>query len=447
MNNHSFNVSKKEFNYVKINKSSFLSAFTMYIICIIYFYVLFGPSRIKRILSFSIEGKSTTNEVWIIPLLCVVIILLIGINKKNLIINNHNLPFVVYVYLYIVIILLGGFNVNSIAQYIYAVMLFIVPIFLFFSMIYLEYQEIEKLIKIFVLSCLIYSILAIILSTNYAYFMNLVGNIIDDRYYLQYRASMMLGSSITVSYFFNLTLPLCFYLYYSNTEKKWRLISGITIFMTVIATFVLLSRTAVLCTLIIIAYSLFFMKKRKRKGIRKIGIFLLIIIAILYTYKNFDLTRIIDGMNFSGSSVEARLQAINLGLYIFTQFPLIGSGMGTFFKRVYDNKYITVDGLTGLIDPHNMYILILSELGLIGIIVTALLFITLIKKFSNIEDNILKHTAYITVIAFLFDSLGGSHLVNEISFASIFWIYMGLFSAISFRKYRENMEYYSMVKK
>lgn len=447
INNGYYNLSKNEIKYIKLNKSSFLSTSIMYIISIIFIYVLFGPSRIKRILSFSIEGSSTTNEIWIIPLLCLIMILLISIDKKNLIFNKYNLPFIVCVYLYIIIILIGGFNINSFSQYIYAALLFITPIFLFFPIVYLEYKEIEKLIKFFVISCLIYSILAIILSTNYAYFMNLVGNVIDDRYYSQYRASMMLGSSITVSYFFNLTLPLCFYLFYSNTDIKWRFISGVTIFVTIIATFVLLSRTAVLCTLIIIIYSLFFMKKRKKKSlVRKIGIFVLIITAILYTFKNYDLTRIINGMNFSGESVEARLKSSNLGIYIFTQFPLTGSGMGAFFKRVYDNKYLTVDGLSGLIDPHNMYVLILSELGLIGIFVTIIFFVTLVKKFSNIKDSLLKHTAYITVIAFLFDSLGGSQLVNEISFASIFWIYMGIFSSISFRKNKENMEYRSMVK-
>lgn len=423
---------KYDINYTNNNKLSFLSSFTMLTIGILYLYLLFGPRRIKNVLSVVIDGQKTTNEVWIIPSLCLTILLVYCIYYKfRVAVNRNNLFIFIYIFMYLFIILISGLNVKSIDQFIYASILFLFPIFLFITMFNLENKEIKNLIKFFVVICLIYAILAIVLSTNYALFMSLVGNEVYDSYYSQYRASMMLGSSITVSYYFNLTLPFCLYVYFSSTEKKWRIISGIAIIMTIIATLVLLSRVAVLCTIMIVIYSLFFLRKSNKTISRKFSAIFIFIIALVFAFKNYDLSRVIAGMSFSGSSVEERLLASNLGLYIFKQSPIIGSGLGVYFERVYNNRFISVDGISGLVDPHNMYILILSEMGLIGFITTIFLFLTLFKKFSRIDDKFLKHTAYITLIAFMFDSLGGSQLVNEISFASIFWIYMGLFYVAS----------------
>jgi len=139
------------------------------------------------------------------------------------------------------------------------------------------------------------------------------------------------------------------------------------------------------------------------------------------------------GFDISGDSVSARLIAGSLGLHIFTRYPLFGSGMGRFFERIYDYSFISVDGITGLIDPHNMYIFIASELGITGLILTIILFINLFRSFSHINGRILRKTAYITLSVFLFNAMGGSHILNEISYSIIFWIYMGLFNAVSIR--------------
>ena len=105
--------------------------------------------------------------------------------------------------------------------------------------------------------------------------------------------------------------------------------------------------------------------------------------------------------------------------------------MGRYFERIYSNKYITVDGVTSLIDPHNMYILVLSELGLFGLLAFLILFVVLIKSFTQIVEPLLRQTAYTTLIGYLIGgAMGGSHLVNTISFAAIFWIYMGMFNAL-----------------
>lgn len=409
-------------------------SFQVYLILFIFFYALFALDRIKKTLSFTVEGITVTNQVWIMPFICLlsIIVNLINKRKQHLFFCRHNFYFKICLFMYMLVIIVGGFKAVSISQYIYAVLIFMVPITLFFMEISLTNNDIDFLFKTIVITCLFYAAFAIILTTNYAYFMNLVGNSTDNyRYYSQYRAPMMLGSSITVSYYFNLTLPLCFYLYYTIKDKTWKIISVLAIIINVAATFILLSRAATLCAIIIIIFYLLFVRNFKRKNTGKIILIILIIVTGIYVIQNYDLSRLMKGLDLSDSSVYGRLTASNLGLYIFKKYPIFGSGMGRYFKRAYDYRYIAVDGFIGLIDPHNMYVLVLSETGLIGLVLVSIMFLILFRSFSNIEEKVLRQTAYITLFAFLFDAIGGSHLFNEISYSAIFWIYMGIFNVIS----------------
>lgn len=422
------------FTYVgKSKKKAQKHSFQVYLILFTFFYALFALDRIKRLLSFTVDGITVTNQIWIMPL---IYLLSTIANKKEhkLLFYRYNFYLRTCLFLYMIVIIIGGFNAISIEQYIYAALLFIIPTSLFFLTSNLTINDVDFLFKVIVIICLIYAIFAIILTTNYAFFMNLVGNPIDNyRYYSQYRASMMLGSSITVSYYFNLTLPLCFYLFYTINDMKWKIISAITIVVNIAASFILLSRAAALCTFLIVMFNFLFVKKDVTNKAKTMILIILMIVMGFYVFQNYDLSRLMIGFDLSGSSVEGRLTASNLGLYIFKKYPIFGSGMGRYFRRVYADRYIIVDGFVGLIDPHNMYVLVLSETGLIGLVLVGIMFLILFRSFSNIEEKILRQTAYITFFAFLFDAMGGSHLFNEINYSVIFWIYIGIFNAISIK--------------
>lgn len=408
-------------------------SFQIYLILFIFFYTLFALDRIKRLLSFTVDGVTITNQIWLVPLIYLLSII-INREEHNLLFFKYNFYLRACLFLYMLVIIIGGFNAISIEQYIYATFLFIVPISLFFMASNLTIDDINLLFKIIVITCLFYAVFTIILTTNYAFFMNLVGNPTDNyRYYSQYRASMMLGSSITVSYYFNLTLPICFYLFFTINDGKWKVISAITIVVNIAASFILLSRAATLCTILIIMFYFLFVKGDTTKKARAIILIVLMIAMGIYVLQNYDLSRLMRRLDSSDSSVSGRLTASNLGLYIFKKYPIFGSGMGRYFRRVYSDRYITVDGFIGLIDPHNMYVLVLSETGLIGLVLVGIMFLILFRSFSNIKEKVLRQTAYITLFAFLFDAMGGSHLFNEISYSIIFWIYMGIFNAISIK--------------
>lgn len=412
----------------------------LWIITFLFLYALLAFSKIKDLYSFPVEGMSTTNELWLIPLLCFFLLLNVKASLYELL-NKYNLYFLVCVFMLLFIILIGGFYLKSVEQYTFAVLSFIIPMLLFIPMTRCTKAQVDFLIKLFVFICLIYAVAAILISTNFTFFMSLLGNDASKyQNYSQVRAPMMLGSSIAVSYYFNLTLPFCFYIYFTSNEKKWKIISAFAILTIIIATFLLLSRVASLCAVFIVLYFLLFTKSGKKKVGNKIWSILLIIAAVIYAGLNFDLSRITEGITFSGdNSTSLRIASANLGLYIFTKFPIFGSGMGRFYERIYENSYIVVDEVGGLIDPHNMYVLILSELGIGGLLVTFLLFFYLFKRFTHIKDDLLRKTAYITLLVFLIGAMGGSHLLINVSFATVFWIYMGLFNGVSINDSRNNL--------
>lgn len=421
---------ERELNKINNDENDRHYLFT-YLVSFIFLYALFVPARVKLLFSWPVEGILTTNELWILSLVYVLLYIIGGIDKK-LLLQSENRPFLVIIYIYILIIISGGFKIVSVSQYVYASLIFLMPMFLFFTMSYASYKDIIFLLKVFIVSSLIYSVFSIVLAISDTFFNKLVENYVEGNYnYSQSRARTMLGSSITVSYYFNITLPLCFYMFYSCKEKRWRIVSVISIFTNIVATFILLSRAAVLCVILILIFNLFFVIKENKFRTNLILIILLLL-AITFTTNKYDLSRLALGFDKTEESIASRLRSGKLGLHIFAKYPLLGSGMGRYYKRVYtpNNRYLNIDGMIGLIDPHNMYVLILSEMGLIGFILSIILFLLLFNRFLQIEEKLLSQMACLTLFAFLLDAMGGSHLFNSISFSILFWIYMGVFNNI-----------------
>ncbi|WP_313126489.1 O-antigen ligase family protein [Proteiniclasticum ruminis] len=395
-----------------------------HMVCFILIYVLFALNRIKAFLSPRINGFSTTNEIWLILLIHIGIFLL---NRKFKV-EKNSVFLSIYAFIYLIIIMFGGFRSQDLTQLFYSATLFLVPMLLFYSTSRLTHFEIEKLIKIIVIINAIYSVFAIILTTNYAFFMNILGNSTENLvYYSQFRASMMLGSSITVSFYFNISLPLIFCYYHSSNSSFWRRVSILTIILNVMATLLLLSRLASIVAIIIVGYYILMDNKSVITLRKNIAVFIGFLIGSTYIINKYDISRVFMGFDKSGSSVSARIEALSLGTYIFSKYPFIGSGMGRYFTRVYENRFITVDDITGLVDPHNAFVLILSEIGILGLFITIFLFYSLFKRFLMIKNVQIRKASFMTLLVVLINSFGGSQVVNEISFSTIFWLYSGIF--------------------
>lgn len=159
---------------VKHNKN----LYSVLIIMFVLFYTLFGFRRMKQSYAFEIDSVSLSNELWLLPLLLFLKYILNQssqqIERKAIGYRDYSL-FLLYVCL-IIYILLRGFNIENINQFFYSVALLIIPMAFIFSIKVNDLNYFNSIIKLLVLLCFLYSLLAIIASTSYASLMELIGN-------------------------------------------------------------------------------------------------------------------------------------------------------------------------------------------------------------------------------------------------------------------------------
>lgn len=388
----------------------------------------------------NIDNIKVSNLIYIY-IIAILLIFILKFKHKNIqkYTEENKKIFFILIVTYLLVIAIGGLKINSTSQYLYAIAMFILPICFYFSLQVNDSKYIILLIKILIVINLLYAILTIIASLNYEALIGLIGGTLKKQYTKQYRASMMLGNSIIVSYYMNLTLPMCLYIFLTTTEKKWKKISLLAIIVNIVSTIMLLSRLAVVCLLGIIAYYIIFMGNNTKKMIlKKIFIVICLIITFIYLLNMLNLERLF--MGFKESSTEKRLEAINLGYKIFQDNYIIGSGMGKYFTRAYNDRYINYNGNTGLVDTHNAYMMALSETGIIGFILLISLFIYLLMRMSRIKDKMLMKTAIITILVFLLQEMGGSDIFNSMEYSMIFWFYMSIFKLGTLREEEQNIE-------
>ena len=135
----------------------------------------------------------------------------------------------------------------------------------------------------------------------------------------------------------------------------------------------------------VIVYGVF-----ERKNTKQIfsGI-LVIMLATIAAYYQFDeikvlFERSIYRLSFlfsedKGSSVDGRLELINFTFNKIADNPIFGYGIGSFSKEYYN--------IDGRYYPHNIFLEIWFELGVIGVFIFGIFLLTLLFKF-NVKKNI-----------------------------------------------------------
>lgn len=398
----------------------------IYLIALVFLYNLFALTRIKYMGGLTIEGIKEKNIaiIYAIVLILILITKLISRDKNDNVLNKHNNVIFLLLFAYLGICMLGFLKVSSTQQFIYAIVSFILPLMFFFTINENTARIIDKILKFIIIFNIIYAILTIVSSLNYSAMMSFLNNNLVKQYTKQYRANMMLGSSITVSYYFNITLPLCFFFFYNSKTKLWKRIGLIATILNITVTLILLSRVSALTTCIIVFFFLL-LKNKKKDFLKKLVFFILIIILGIQLINFFDLDRLVKG--FSDNSTSERMSSMKLAYEIFKDNPIIGSGTGNYFTRVYEERVITYEGCTGLVDPHNVYLLILSETGILGFLLLSGIFVYIYFLICKIKNDEYRKVAKITMIAFLITQVGGSHLFTSMELSMIFWTYLAIF--------------------
>jgi O-antigen ligase len=156
-------------------------------------------------------------------------------------------------------------------------------------------------------------------------------------------------------------------------------------------------------------------------------IFLFILFKIpLYRFSTVEISE-------EGTSDWIRWMAVKLTLKMFIESPLIGAGMGFFYPRDLSIEYISFEGYLIPRDPHNLYVLLLYEGGILGfalfIISIILLLIDIIYeiKLSKIgEEQLLKNALLINILIVLVYSFFSAYLAVGFRMSLLFWFLISL---------------------
>ena len=124
-------------------------------------------------------------------------------------------------------------------------------------------------------------------------------------------------------------------------------------------------------------------------------------------------------------SIKYRLDAWTVGIDMFTQSPIIGKGLGSFY-----HDSMIAGSLLNF--PHNFYIFILSELGLVGLFLLIFWWFQIGSKFIKLLSNCANEETRVIAIGLIAGLITiGLHMAFR-SFSltdPTFWGYMGLTSA------------------
>lgn len=400
--------------------------YKLYIILLIY--ILFVFSSLKKVGMPLVDGIETNNVI-VITLLSFFIILF----KRNFHINK--LKAQVYGTLLSICSIYGIIVVENTPQFIYAGAQLFVPMLLLLVCGKQNKQSFYATIKVFNLVSTIYALIAIYVSVNYPEIYQNASNTVGGLS----RIAMPIGSTITLSYYMNISLPFALILFYEENKKIYKSFYLISVIINILITFMQLSRSASFTAVIIVLVFIFFVQSDKR-GKGKFSLFMAILFAVCYIFNKFDLSRLTLSVigNASGFD-DARYSAVELGLHLFSKHPILGTGLGSYFHRAWTgNNVLHVDGVSGLIDPHNSFVLILSETGIIGFLLFLFFLFICFKKLMIIQDSAIRRGSYLFVIAIFINAMSGSQLVNEINYACITYIYLSVFLGQVNMRHEEN---------
>ncbi len=136
-----------------------------------------------------------------------------------------------------------------------------------------------------------------------------------------------------------------------------------------------------------------------------------------------------------------RYQSAEAALYRIEQFPVLGSVPGhtyPWFRTDYSavaRASTTVDGRFSLVEPHNLFLLLGVDFGLLGLVSFLSLLVFVLRRLfrSHPGSDMPVHRLYaLGIIAFLFQSFGSSGIAVNSRIATLFWMVLGGAVALSY---------------
>jgi O-antigen ligase len=136
------------------------------------------------------------------------------------------------------------------------------------------------------------------------------------------------------------------------------------------------------------------------------------------------------------SSVGLRINFVRNSWDVIKENPLIGVGTGDFpneYKKINEiNSPEMVDGVADATNPHNMYILVLMQLGVLGLISMLSIFYYQIKLSFNSSNQLIRDVGITLPILFLVLMWSDSYLLGH--YTTLMFVFFSSFLYKDFEK-------------
>ena len=146
--------------------------------------------------------------------------------------------------------------------------------------------------------------------------------------------------------------------------------------------------------------------------------------AVIYEAENISMN--------NGSSVGQRINYAINSWDIIKQNPLIGVGTGDFPREYRRINQINSSHLPNITNPHNMYVLILMQLGIVGLLSMLSIFYYQIKLSYNSSNKFIRDLGITLPLLFLVMMLSDSYLLGH--YTTLMYVFFSSFLYKDFEK-------------
>lgn len=185
---------------------------------------------------------------------------------------------------------------------------------------------------------------------------------------------------------------------------------------------------------VIIFFSILLYYNFNIKGLKKyLKYFVIISLSFLlfsiYLLDSGQINRLF-GQSDTESSDRGRVERMESAIELIMEKPIIGDGVGNYYYRVEQGdlsgiKSVSYDSWLNLNDPHNMYLMILAESGIIGLFIFLIILIYVLKRLK--PKDIISLGIFLGVLVFLLNGIVETRLWKSlVRLDTVFWMLVGM---------------------
>ena len=289
---------------------------------------------------------------------------------------------------------------------------FYVLSFLLCLMVSCSNKNIDKILKVFIISGIIVTAFGII-----QYLINYNIKIRTDLFSItistEKGATSTLSNRNRFAQYLILLLPLAVVSIYKLKDLRWKILSISLVVFSIIC-IVFTNSFAALSAVLILTLLVILIKNWK------IGVVIILLFSIIYVTNGKRLNRFADRFT-SESSIQTRFNTWKVALSAFEKKPITGCGLSTYYKIAKDYKG---DEKIMHGHAHSMYIQLLCETGILGF--TAFLFLMLLFIwFCFKRGSPVSFACAFSIIGALLVGLTGT-VFEFLPLAVLFWTIVGI---------------------